>query len=168
MNNISLGEKISKYRKEKGFTQSELAEKLNVSPQAVSKWETNQSAPDISTLLPLAKLLDISVDELLSSDEKVEPDTIYKPEKVKKDVDKMVLKIRILSNDGDKVRINVPYILFKEGIKFGNSSFGIGGENIKIDDETFNKINELIEVGVIGKLVEIESADGDIVEIYVE
>ena len=56
---------IAMYRKEAGITQAELAEKLNLTYQAVSKWETGQSLPDVATLPLLAQILDISVDKLL-------------------------------------------------------------------------------------------------------
>ncbi len=61
MNN-TLGKRISEQRKIKGTKQEELAEKLNVSAQAVSKWENDQSCPDISILPELSKLLGISID----------------------------------------------------------------------------------------------------------
>ena len=56
---------ISNLRKEKGFTQKELAQKLFVSDKAVSKWERGLSMPDISLLVPLSEVLEVSVTELL-------------------------------------------------------------------------------------------------------
>ena len=56
---------LAEQRKAKGFTQRELAEKLFISDKAVSKWERGLSMPDISLLVPLAELLDVSVTELL-------------------------------------------------------------------------------------------------------
>ncbi len=61
----SFGEFLTQQRKAKGYTQKELADKLYVSDKAVSKWERAQSMPDISLLMPLAELLDVSVTELL-------------------------------------------------------------------------------------------------------
>lgn len=61
---MSIGQNIKKYRKEKGFTQRELADLIGVSVQAISKWETNAGAPDISQVVPLASALNISTDEL--------------------------------------------------------------------------------------------------------
>lgn len=60
-----FGEFLAQQRKAKGYTQKELAEKLYVSDKAVSKWERALSMPDISLLMPLAKILDVSVTELL-------------------------------------------------------------------------------------------------------
>lgn len=61
-----FGEFIAELRREKGFTQKELAEKLFVSDKAVSKWERGQSLPDITLLNPLAEVLDVTPAELLN------------------------------------------------------------------------------------------------------
>ena len=53
--NETIGNRIAKYRKEKGFTQESLAEQLGVSAQAVSKWENDASCPDINLLPQLCK-----------------------------------------------------------------------------------------------------------------
>ena len=63
----NIGETIASLRKEKGMTQSELAEKMNVTDKAVSKWERNLSCPDINTISKLANILEISVEELLKT-----------------------------------------------------------------------------------------------------
>ena len=63
----TIGEMISSLRKEKGMTQNELAEKMNVTDKAVSKWERDLSCPDINTISKLANILDVSVDELLQA-----------------------------------------------------------------------------------------------------
>ena len=63
----NIGETIASLRKEKGMTQSELAEKMNVTDKAVSKWELNLSCPDINTISKLANILGVSVEELLKS-----------------------------------------------------------------------------------------------------
>ena len=65
---MSIGHRIKFCRKERGFTQSELAEVIGVSMQAVSKWETDTGMPDISQIVPLAKALDVSTDYLLGID----------------------------------------------------------------------------------------------------
>ena len=59
---MSIGQRISKLRKEKGFSQEYVAERLDVSRQAVSKWETDNSAPDTYNLIALAELFDVSVE----------------------------------------------------------------------------------------------------------
>lgn len=62
----TFGEFLAARRKEKGYTQKELAARLFISDKAVSKWERGLSMPDISLLMPLADLLDVTVMELLS------------------------------------------------------------------------------------------------------
>ena len=54
---MTLSEKLQNLRKAAGLSQEQLAERLNVTRQAVSKWETGEGKPDIDNLLPLAKLL---------------------------------------------------------------------------------------------------------------
>ena len=59
-----IGKFISACRKEKGLTQMQLAEKLNITNRAVSKWETGKSMPDVSLMLDLCNILGITVNEL--------------------------------------------------------------------------------------------------------
>lgn len=69
MNQIEIGKFIAKCRKEKKLTQAQLAEKLNITDRAVSKWETGKSMPDSSIMLELCEILGITVNELLSGEE---------------------------------------------------------------------------------------------------
>lgn len=64
----TLGKNIKAFRKNKGFTQEELADLLNITPQAVSKWESESSLPDVSMLIPLAQVLGVTTDALLGYD----------------------------------------------------------------------------------------------------
>ncbi len=74
MDNKLTGSFISHRRKELGFNQKQLAERLSVTDKAVSKWETGRSAPDISMLMPLSEALDVSVVEILKG-EKIEKES---------------------------------------------------------------------------------------------
>jgi transcriptional regulator with XRE-family HTH domain/DNA-directed RNA polymerase subunit RPC12/RpoP len=69
MDQVKIGEFIQAKRKQKGFTQRGLAERLNISDKTVSKWETGNGLPEVSLMLPLCELLQISVNELLSGEE---------------------------------------------------------------------------------------------------
>ena len=60
-----LADKIIRLRKKNGWSQEELADKMNVSRQAVSKWERDLSFPDISSIPKLAEIFEVSVDELI-------------------------------------------------------------------------------------------------------
>ena len=68
---MEIGAIIRKYRKEKDMTQEEMAKYLGVTASAVNKWENNNTYPDIMLLAPIARLLDISLDILLSYHEKL-------------------------------------------------------------------------------------------------
>lgn len=68
MNNKSMGDRIKFHRKRLGLTQEQLAERMGVSAQAVSKWENNLSCPDISILPELAEVFGITVDALLGKE----------------------------------------------------------------------------------------------------
>lgn len=68
MNQEKIGKFIVVCRKEKGLTQLQLAEKLNITNRAVSKWETGKSCPDVSLMLELCNILGITVNELLSGE----------------------------------------------------------------------------------------------------
>lgn len=63
---MDLGERLFELRKSKNLTQDDVAEKLNVTRQTVSKWETNQSTPDFDKIVPLCELFEIGVEELLT------------------------------------------------------------------------------------------------------
>lgn len=66
MANKSMGTIISTLRKEKGMTQKELADKLNITDKAVSKWERDVALPDTATIPKLAEILEVSVEELMN------------------------------------------------------------------------------------------------------
>ena len=68
MDQVKIGKFIAECRKENGFTQAAIAEKLGITDRAVSKWETGKSLPDASIMLELCKLLEIDVNELLTGE----------------------------------------------------------------------------------------------------
>ncbi|GAA6490915.1 MAG TPA: helix-turn-helix domain-containing protein [Candidatus Bariatricus faecipullorum] len=72
---MTIGKQIQKYRKQNNMTQEQMAEALGVSTAAVSKWETQVTCPDITMLAPLARLLRITVDELLDFRGELEKET---------------------------------------------------------------------------------------------
>lgn len=76
MTNKTLGEIINFLRKEKNMTQNDLAEKMNVTDKAVSKWERNLSCPDVNPIPKLAEILGVSVEELLNAQTKQDDNKI--------------------------------------------------------------------------------------------
>ncbi|MCH5159383.1 MAG: helix-turn-helix transcriptional regulator [Clostridiales bacterium] len=159
----TFGQRLQRLRKNAGFTQEEVATKLNITGQAVSKWENDVSAPDISLLVELSDILSVSLDELLGK----ERETTLVPKEQRKNIDNMFFRIKVNSNEGDKVNVNIPLALAKVFLEAGEVSFPqVNGQDVlsKID---FRKLFELVEQGVVGKLVDIES-EGNLVEIWVE
>lgn len=162
----SIGQRIARLRKAGGMSQENLAEKIGVSSQAVSKWENDQSCPDISLLPQLARLLGVTVDALLTGESS---QVQMLPEKQRKPLEELTLRVKVLSAQGDKVSVNLPMPLVKVGLEMGVEiapGYVEGMDALKNID--LSKIVELVERGLIGKLVEVESADGDIVEVVVE
>ena len=155
----SLGSKIAFYRKKLSLTQEELAEKCSVTPQAVSKWENDISAPDIALIPVLAQLFGISCDELLG----VETEQVRAVPQQLVDLNKVLLKIKVDSAEGDKVNLNLPIMVAEPFLKNVNVS---GKDALRGID--FAQLIELVKSGAVGKIMEVNSADGDVVEIWVE
>ena len=163
----TMGKRIAFGRKALGLTQDQMAEKLGVTAQAVSKWENDVSCPDISLLPQLCRWLGITTDELLTGKR---DEVMLVPEAQRKSLDELTLRVKVDSTAGDKVRVNLPMSLVKIALEMGVEIVpGYAGEQMEsIRNLDMRKIIDLVERGAIGKLVEIESANGDTVEIVVE
>ena len=156
----TFGQRFQRLRKEAGLTQEEVAEKVGITPQGVSKWENDLSSPDINILVKLAEILGVSVEELLGKEKE--------KTKVLQDFDytKAVLKI-VVDSEGDKVKINFPLAL-GEAVLGTYLKLGLKDEKDALEGIDFEKIFELVKQGVIGELVNVESRDGSKVSIRVE
>jgi len=66
---LTIGEKISALRRQRGMSQKQLAEQLMISPQAVSRWEQDENMPDVDNILRLSQIFDVSTDYLLKNGE---------------------------------------------------------------------------------------------------
>ena len=165
--NETIGSRIARFRKANGMTQEDLANLMGVSSQAVSKWENDASCPDISLLPQLSKVLGVTADELLTG----KNDQVKMvPVEQRKPFDQLTMRIKINSTDGDKVRVNLPMPMIKVCMEIGvNMMPNMGGEQAEMfKNVDMSKLVQMVEMGMIGKLVEIESAGGDTVEIVVE
>lgn len=168
----TLGTRIAALRKEKGLTQEELAEKLGVSSQAVSKWENDLSCPDIMLLPRLAEIFDTTVDELLSGKKETVPARVVPP-KERKAFDELMLRIKIDSREDEtvRVRVNVPLTIIKVALEccVSPNIIGFSGEaSSALNSIDFAKIIQLAESGMIGKILEVDSGEGTTIEIVVE
>ena len=101
---IEIADRLVKLRKKYGYSQEELADKLGLSRQAVSKWERAEASPDTDNLICLAKLYGVSLDELLATDEDI--DTIV-DEQVKEEpkAEEKSKNERVIIDD-DGIRVN--------------------------------------------------------------
>lgn len=163
----TLGRRIAMLRKQKELKQDDLAQMLGVSPQAVSKWENDQTCPDISLLPMLAQILGVTVDTLLSGETEEKPIVRLVPESERKKLEDMMLRIVVDSGDGNKIRINLPIPLVQMALEMGMEMPQING-NAALKNIDLNQIIELVHRGAVGNLLEMESADGDIIRIFVE
>jgi len=111
---IEIADRLIKLRKKYGYSQEELADKLGLSRQAVSKWERAEASPDTDNLICLAKLYGVSLDELLSTDDSVEK---IVEEQVKKDGSKQE-GIHLVDDEGNEVHIGGKHVTLID--KYGN------------------------------------------------
>ena len=79
---MTFAEKLKSLRKQAGISQEQLAEKIGVSRQAVTKWETEAGIPDIENIKSISSLFDISIDELLSNGKAIQKNSKYLYESV--------------------------------------------------------------------------------------
>lgn len=103
MDQVKIGKFIAECRKNKKLTQAELAEKLNITDRAISKWETGKGMPDSSIMLDLCKELGITVNELLSGEvlkmdeyNKKAEENLLEMKKQKEEADKRLLSLEII------------------------------------------------------------------------
>lgn len=176
--NETLGRRIARLRLECGMTQERLAMKMGVTAQAVSKWENDLSAPDISLLPELARTLGVTVDELLEGRKgqeivPAEPELQPEPEpettpshsdgsRPKK------LHIHVDSSDGDVVNINVPLGMASAVLGVSSKIPGVVNLNLNDADIDTTLIAEAIKHGEKGTLIEVDGDDGDHVTISLE
>ena len=163
---MTIGRRIAQLRKEKGLTQEELSQMMEVSAQAVSKWENDQTCPDISSLPKLAEILGVTVDELLSGKKETAPVAQVLAPEERKELKDMMLRIVVDENGGDHVKINIPMALVQVALDMGMELPQVSG-NSALKNLDLVQIVNMVRQGVVGNLMEVE-ADDAIVRIFVE
>ena len=148
---LETANRLYELRKKHNLSQEELAEKLGVSRQAVSKWERSEASPDTDNLIALAKIYELSLDELIygeKEEKKEDSNEESKNESAKDETDKNGEKVYIdIDDGGDKVKIGSEGIVVEE--KNGNVV------KISVNGKIMEKIVEHIEAN------ECDSDDDD-------
>ena len=159
MKTLSLGKRIQALRKEQALTQEQLAERMGVTPQAVSKWENDQSCPDIMALPQLAKELRTTVDALLTGQSAEMPAAPVKP------AEEVIVRISIHPDDDARVCLNLPFTVFSLAACYNLLTFTFSASVGDIDAEAlaremanvdFRAIAALIAQGARGVLVNVQ------------
>lgn len=97
--NVEIAQRLAEMRREKGYSQEELAAQLGLSRQAVSKWERAESSPDTGNLIALAKLYGTTIDELLRFDEDVEDDVRFEAQDQEKTAEVQAQEAAVRANE---------------------------------------------------------------------
>lgn len=154
----TIGENIANLRKSAGLTQEELAEKMNVTAQAVSKWENDLSYPDIICTSELAKLFGVSVDQIINGRNNIPTVMSAEPEKI----DKRILIIKVDTN-GNNVIVRFPVKLILKAAEEGNLEKLLGNNAEKVE-----AVIGMIREGTVGPLIDVDDGKGTKVNISVE
>ena len=173
----TLGKRIQENRKRLGLTQEQLAEKLGVTGQAVSKWESDISCPDIASLAPLSDTFNISIDELMRGRQQ-ETSCIQQAESIGKSVNDMMMRIIINVDDEDEgpvcVKVNIPVVVVKAMCGAGMGlpqMLAVNGAAADVDFSKvdFDSIIKLVEAGFCGELlnINVKSKNDEDVEIRI-
>ena len=103
---MSLGQRLKQVRVEKGFSQSDVADFLNISRQSISRWETDKAYPDIDNLVELSKYYEVSIDELLTETKVLQQEINQKTEQMNKNIEEIEKNQKklneLLSSDSDE------------------------------------------------------------------
>ena len=146
----TIGQNIAYFRKQKKMTQEELAEKMSVTAQAVSKWECDTSYPDITAIQTLSKVLGVTATELIngvqySAEIKDAPQEI---------IDRRIVCIEV-KVDETKIVTRFPVPVIKKAMENGTLKSLVG-------EDAYSKvvsILEMIDSGITGRLVEVNSQE---------
>ena len=104
MDQIKIGKFISEKRKEKGITQSELAEKLNITDRAISKWENGVCMPDVGTIPELCEILNITINDLFSGE-------VVNMKNNEKKLEENLMEMARQKEEADKRLLNLEWII---------------------------------------------------------
>lgn len=144
---MKFEEKLMTLRKEKGWSQEDLSNKIGVSRQTISKWESSQTAPDMHKLIELSKIFEISIDELINEEEK-------KPEE--KEDNKIYTKINLKPTN---ILLILSCILIIIGLIFSIIIYLNNGEKMYVEDIVMVTYDYIMEDTI--EVIEIYSFDSN-------
>ncbi len=175
---MKFGDNLRQIRKNKKMSQEQLAEKVNVTRQSVSKWENGESYPEMNNILELCKIFNCKLNDLVhtdmtdisSLDEEIIMNVVKFNEKKQKEVKTLSNVISMIGKIGAIVlKVAIPFIILAmilvpyviNNVEIKNNEIGFKTENIKIIDE--NKI-EIYDI-IVGEF-DIEDEDYDVIEMF--
>lgn len=141
---MRLSEKILNLRKQNGLSQEELAEKMNVSRQAISRWEGGSAQPDVSNILQLSKLFGVTTDFLLNEEYQNDNDMpVIRNRKIKKMIALCISIVGLLGNFifyvlSRFVEVMIPRITYKNGQKWYHWTSELTGHSYKYFVQEYN------------------------------
>ncbi len=148
----TIGQNIAEFRKERGLTQEELAEKMCVTAQAVSKWERDASYPDVTALSTLAKVLGVSVADIIEGAQSI-------PELKEADAD--VIERRVFCIKVNAANTNVKLQFPVTALKKMKDN-GVLKQMID-DEEDYSQISSVletaVEMGCVGPIMNVDGND---------
>lgn len=175
---MKFGENLRQIRKSKKMSQEQLAEKVNVTRQSVSKWENGESYPEMNNILELCKIFNCKLNDLVhtdmtdisSLDEEIVMNVVKFNEKKQKEVKTLSNVISLIGKIGAIVlKVAIPFIILAmilvpyiiNNVEIKNNEIGFKTENIKIIDENKIEIHDII----VGEF-DIEDEDYDVIEMF--
>jgi len=178
VNLMKFGDNLRQIRKSKKMSQEQLAEKVNVTRQSVSKWENGESYPEMNNILELCKIFNCKLNDLVhtdmtdisSLDEEIIMNVVKFNEKKQKEVKTLSNVISLIGKIGAIVlKVAIPFIILAmilvpyiiNNVEIKNNEIGFKTENIKIIDENKIEIHDII----VGEF-DIEDEDYDVIEMF--
>lgn len=149
----SIGQNISKYRKKCNLTQAELAEKMNVSIQAVSKWENDVSYPDLERIGQLAVALNTSAECIINGEGVVAKTQLDNDSNIANRL--FVVSVNHIGEQPVDVTLRLPMELVLKSHKEGTLSALLGEYADNLPDSIF----EMISSGIVGSVADVKTED---------
>ena len=175
---MKFGDNLRQIRKDKKMSQEQLAEKVNVTRQSVSKWENGESYPEMNNILELCEIFNCKLNDLVhtdmtdisSLDEEIVMNVVKFNEKKQKEVKTLSNVISLIGKIGAIVlKVAIPFIILAmilvpyviNNVEIKDNEIGFKTDNIKIIDENKIEIHNII----VGEF-DIEDEDYDVIEIF--